>query len=268
MKTIGALILLIAVGVGVWYFFGGTDQSPTNDLIRVEAPTENVEVTSPLSIRGEARGTWYFEASFPARLENAAGDLIAQGPIQADGDWMTEEFVPFDDTLAFSVATRTDAVLILSRDNPSGLPENDASISIPVTLLPSETTTVQVFFPNSELDTSDPLDCGAVFATERTIPNTTAVGTAAINELLEGPTATESAEGYATSINDGVTLQSLTIENGVAYADFSSQLDEDIGGSCLVTSIRAQIEETLLQFPTVNSVVISIDGETEEILQP
>jgi len=35
-----------------------------------------------------------------------------------------------------------------------------------------------------------------------------------------------------------------------------------------VTAIRAQITETLKQFPTVENVVISIDGRTEDILQP
>jgi len=35
-----------------------------------------------------------------------------------------------------------------------------------------------------------------------------------------------------------------------------------------VAAIRAQIRETLKQFPTVDEVIISIDGRTEDILQP
>lgn len=33
-------------------------------------------------------------------------------------------------------------------------------------------------------------------------------------------------------------------------------------------AIREQIEKTLLQFETIDDVVISINGETEEVLQP
>jgi spore germination protein GerM len=33
-------------------------------------------------------------------------------------------------------------------------------------------------------------------------------------------------------------------------------------------AIRNQIERTLLQFDDINEVVISINGESEEILQP
>jgi len=45
-------------------------------------------------------------------------------------------------------------------------------------------------------------------------------------------------------------------------------LEEAVGGSCRVTAIRSQIEQTLKQFSTVQSVIISIDNRTEDILQP
>ncbi|MBA7661011.1 hypothetical protein ES703_69021 [subsurface metagenome] len=63
-------------------------------------------------------------------------------------------------------------------------------------------------------------------------------------------------------------IQKLIIENGVAKIDFDEQLEFQVGGSCRVVAIRAQITETLKQFPTVDNVIISIDGRTEDILQP
>jgi spore germination protein GerM len=60
----------------------------------------------------------------------------------------------------------------------------------------------------------------------------------------------------------------LTIEDGVAKVDFNEQLEYEVSGSCRVSAIRAQITETLKQFPTVKEVIISIDGRTEDILQP
>lgn len=109
-----------------------TDTATTDPRIRVETPKANTKVTSPLVVRGEARGTWYFEASFPAKLLDERGNVIAQTPAQAKGEWMTENFVPFEATLTFT-ATSGKGTLVLERDNPSGLPQNDAQIRIPIT---------------------------------------------------------------------------------------------------------------------------------------
>lgn len=97
----------------------------------VDSPAPNATVTSPLTVTGEARGTWYFEASFPVRLLDDQNNELAVAPAQAQGDWMTEDYVPFSVTLTF-VTNAPSGTLVLHRDNPSGLPENDASISIPV----------------------------------------------------------------------------------------------------------------------------------------
>jgi spore germination protein GerM len=84
---------------------------------------------------------------------------------------------------------------------------------------------------------------------------------------LAGPTAAEKQAGYVSSIPAGVRLNSIRVENGTAFADFSSELNQG-GGSCLVTAIRAQIEKTLEQFSTVNKVEISVAGDTDDVLQP
>jgi spore germination protein GerM len=65
-----------------------------------------------------------------------------------------------------------------------------------------------------------------------------------------------------------VTLRSLTIENGVATADFSPELQAYGGGAARAILIREQITRTLLQFPTVQSVRITIAGQTAGVLQP
>jgi spore germination protein GerM len=91
---------------------------------------------------------------------------------------------------------------------------------------------------------------------------------AALNELLYGLSWDEANAGYFNSINQGVKINSLNIVDGVARADFDKRMDEAMGGSCRVAAIRAQITQTLMQFPTVKSVVISVDGNSEEALQP
>jgi len=107
------------------------------DLIRINNPRPNQTVSSPLIITGEARGSWYFEASFPVILTNWDGLIIAQGVAQAKSDWMTTDFVPFEATLTFIVDKDTYSnrgSLILKKDNPSGLPENDDALEIPVVI--------------------------------------------------------------------------------------------------------------------------------------
>lgn len=102
------------------------------ELIHVTSPIPNARVTSPLVVKGEARGTWYFEASFPVRLLDGNSKELAVVSAQAQGDWMTEDFVPFEVTLTFSKPETDTGTLVLERDNPSGLPEHDKKVSIPV----------------------------------------------------------------------------------------------------------------------------------------
>lgn len=103
------------------------------DLIILENPKPNEAITSPLTIKGKARGTWFFEASFPIYLTNWDGLIIAEGYATADGEWMTTEFVPFTATLTFTKPEyKNNGSLILQKDNPSGLPEHDNALEIPI----------------------------------------------------------------------------------------------------------------------------------------
>lgn len=103
-----------------------------NNLIKVDAPLPNDNIKSPLLISGLARGYWFFEASFPVSLLDDNGNEIASGIAQAEGEWMTTEFVPFKATLNFEESSVKTGKLILKKDNPSGLPENDDEVVIPV----------------------------------------------------------------------------------------------------------------------------------------
>lgn len=104
-----------------------------SDLIKVDAPVANAKVASPLTVTGQARGSWYFEASFPVKLIDANDTVLAQGPAQAQGEWMTTEFVPFKAVLTFAPPQTATGFLIVHNDNPSGLPQNDKELRIPVT---------------------------------------------------------------------------------------------------------------------------------------
>jgi len=106
-------------------------------MIQVTSPTPNMAVSKsqPLVVTGRAVGPWYFEASFPVKLLDSAGNLLIQTHADAQSDWMTTDFVPFTATLTFTT-TATSGTLVLENDNPSGEAVNAKSISIPVTFVP------------------------------------------------------------------------------------------------------------------------------------
>jgi len=111
------------------------DELGKMDLIQLSNPRPNQVIKSPLVVTGVARGSWFFEASFPVFLVNWDGLIIAQGIAQAKSDWMTTGFVPFEAILTFVVdkdVYSTRGALILKKDNPSGLPEHDDALEIPI----------------------------------------------------------------------------------------------------------------------------------------
>lgn len=151
MKTwliILGIVLVVAAGA---ILFVESAKAPTNpagnnatvtergnaDILRNISVHAGDSVSSPLVVTGEARGTWYFEASFPIALVDWDGKIVALVPAEAQGEWMTEAYVPFKAVLTFETPTAGDpaanrGALILQKDNPSGLSEHDDSLEIPV----------------------------------------------------------------------------------------------------------------------------------------
>lgn len=103
-----------------------------DDLIRVDMPLPNVLVQSPIVVKGQARGSWYFEGSFPVKIFDANGKQLGQVPAQAKSDWQTEDFVLFEASLIFDAPTTETGTVVFQNANPSGLVQNNRSVSVPV----------------------------------------------------------------------------------------------------------------------------------------
>lgn len=108
------------------------DALEKNDLIRLQSPKAGSVVKSPLLVQGLARGYWFFEASFPVKVYDATGNLLGIGIAQAQSDWMTEEFVPFQVIVEFETPATKEGTLVLEKDNPSGLLEHADELSVPI----------------------------------------------------------------------------------------------------------------------------------------
>ena len=141
------VIIVLVTSIGFYFLKNKDITKPENpiaskgDLIVVDSPRIGDRITSPLIIRGKARGPWYFEATFPVVLTNWDGLIIAQHYAQAQSEWMTTEFVPFETKLEFESPVFPGAdkdhfsrrgTLILKKDNPSGLPEHDDALEFEV----------------------------------------------------------------------------------------------------------------------------------------
>jgi hypothetical protein len=90
---------------------------------------------------------------------------------------------------------------------------------------------------------------GRVAPVSRLVPDTPAVGQAALDELRSGPTAAERSDGLSTAIGN-LRLTGLSIRDGEA----------DLGQLTHVSQLaEAQIVYTLTQFPSVRKVRIGDD---------
>jgi len=103
-----------------------------------------------------------------------------------------------------------------------------------------------------------------LFPAQRTHAATPRVATAALEALLEGPTRRERASGVTTAIPAGTRLLGVSIRNGVATVDLTSEYES--GGGSLSMQVRlGQVVYTVTQFPTVKAVLFELDGTPVDV---
>lgn len=110
-----------------------TTAQPLSKEVLVTSPQANATVGKTFIVSGVAPGPWFFEAVFPIQVRDAGNNVIGRSQGQAQGEWMTEGVVTFTSNMTVSDYTGP-ATLVLMRDNPSGLPQNDDSVSIPISI--------------------------------------------------------------------------------------------------------------------------------------
>lgn len=135
----------------------------------------------------------------------------------------------------------------------SQIPTSTTTTAAPTstsTTLPAGTIDVRVYFMHG-----DKIDVA-----HRSIQTTKRVATAALTQLLAGPTLAESAAGLSTAIPNGTRLLDVAIANRIATVDLSSNYASG-GGSLSMLARLAQVTFTVTQFPTVDGVLFQMDGQ-------
>lgn len=113
---------------------GITYDRASADVVRVTLPMPGAVTGKEFKVIGEARGVWFFEASFPITVLDTSGAIVAASIAQAQSNWMSENFVPFSADIVIPATYSGPATIVLKKDNPSGDPVYDASASFPITI--------------------------------------------------------------------------------------------------------------------------------------
>ena len=211
------------------------------------------------------------------KIVDANNQVLGLAPAQAQGDWMTNDFVPFRTTIEFSQPTTSTGFIILLKDNPSGLPEHDAEVRLPVRFdfdSISATTTAQrmvkLYYYNSSRDQDEQgnIQCSrqGLVAVERKIPISKSPIKDTLELFLSSPLTEADREAGLTSELPlaGVSLIDLALRDGDLIVKLTDPNNKTSGGSCRVSILRQQLEAVVRQFPEVKTV----DFQPAELFQP
>lgn len=105
-----------------------------NDMIHITFPSPDALITDRvIKVSGEARGSWFFEASAPVFVLNESGERVLSFYMMTADEWMTTDFISFSGEGVLSAPLYGNGWIVFAKDNPSGLPEYAQEFRIPVT---------------------------------------------------------------------------------------------------------------------------------------
>jgi germination protein M len=150
-------------------------------------------------------------------------------------------------------------VTTATADTTTTAPPDATSTTAPAvetstTIVTDDATDVLVYFVRNQY----------IAPVRRSVPATKAVATAAMEQLIAGPTTQEEKDGFATAIPEKTLFLGVDIKGTEAIVDLSKEYESG-GGSMAMFARLAQVVYTLTQFPTVDSVSFKLDGEPIDV---
>lgn len=231
-----------------------------------EVSIKTVGVNTDGTIHVEGRGR-AFESTMGLKVVDENDFLLFQGSTTTDAKEM-DKFGNFKEDIKLNVFPQTDKVkveaFITSPEDNSITNSDEKLINYGMPY-----KTVYAFYSNTKLN-PEMLDCTKVFPVERRIAsNSQNPSMDTMKIFLLGPTKTEQSNGYVMSTPKNLTINKIEqIASNKVQIDFGKEFLNVGGGSCRVSAIRAEITKTLQQFYPGYEIVISANGNTEEVLQP
>ncbi len=232
------------------------------NFICISTPGQNDLISNPTVVTGTAIA---FENTFLWRIEDALGNLVAGSHVMADAPDIGQPG-PFTIRAFWDASPQTATGTLIAYEASARDGEPIHMVRVPVRFATRAATSRRLFFVPEVL--SPKLDCSTVREHTVSIPGSLAPIEATLRALLAYDDS-RTPPGLKTSIPSGTGLVSITVNNGLAKVIFDANLEREVGGSCRVGAIRAQITKTLLQFPSIQQVDLSVEGKTpQETLQP
>ena len=226
---------------------------------------ESLNLMNPFTFSGT---TTAFENQASWKLTQKGGKVLGQGYFYVHSP---DAGIPGPfSVMGFYDALPTNAsgtLLVYEASAKDGTPIH--SVSIPVTLEVADKTNTAikatVYFANT---TKDPnmTDCSKVYPVTRKVLDDEGDFNIVMHELLKGPTAAEKKLGYISLLPDNVSQPTFPSSD---HMDFDTSLSAGVAGSCRVSAIRAQLEQTYQAFyGSSTTPIISVNGNASEALQP
>jgi len=213
---------------------------------------DSVEAANPVVITGRART---FENHVSLRVRGADGKVIAEGFTISTGEMGQHN--PYRGTLWL---TRDPGRRIIAEaleySAKDGAEINVSRVQKAFDVTPVEIT---LYFPDR--------NCNAVKPYGRRVPKTVSIARLLVEALVAGPLDPERKAGASSPFPAGSRLESVILREGTLTVDFNERL-RNVGGSCAAQMIRASVERTLRQLPSVRKVIITAGGSEPLALQP
>jgi hypothetical protein len=192
---------------------------------------------------------------------NSEYDVIATAQTDGNGRAATQITIP-----TFVEPEDAWVIVVTAKHRPIKVVSDEFDVTPGLTPTPSDEdlftrTTIYLIAIGDDGQIGKVIGCGdSVVPVEVEIDPTIAPLTAALNRLLALETREYGQSGlYNALYRSDLTLESIDIEDGEAMIELSGDLV--LGGACDNPRVRAQLQQTALQYATVDQVTVFINGE-------
>lgn len=226
-----------------------TIRASTIEKLLVVSPTPGSTVTSPVIIEGFLKNN-YQGLSWQIKTSGGASQLSETNNLEQS----QTAYSAFRLEIYLPALEQTEFQIELSAENLK-TKKTETLLSLPLSLLSINKSTLNIFFANNQLNTRR--SCTEVFPVTRSVAETSALGRASLLQILNGPSENERYQGYRSSLPYKTIINSFIISGGIATVTVSKDIEKT--SNCEKQRAFEQIKQTLLQIPSVKEVMIRIE---------
>ena len=222
----------------------------------IETPSDSANVNATFTINGRAKKS-ATPISVIVKDENGSVLVQTSSPIVIT-DSASSGYGRFSANVALPDAYLGATLIELTwtDSQPGGQSE---TIVRKVVVGKSDALSIKVYFVSSTGV------CTSVVAQPRSLSTMGSVSIyqASLTALFVGPTASEKLQGYSTVLASNGKVKSIAVDgNGILTVDFSGSIVAGtVADACRIGTAKAQIMQTLAQFPEVRTVIITVKGK-------